>query len=473
MTTVAAPNASEIIERLAAHRTLGNAPRSELEWLAAHGLYFRYDAGFVVAHKGEPVDAMVIQFTGRTSSFLDRGTGMRYVLETKGGEVSALLPFSRMRTVLGDVVVDEPTEALIIHRNDFPEMIRECPVVIETLVHYMLDRSRMLAATSMQDDKMMAMGRLAAGLAHELNNPASAAARSAKLLHEAMADARDAWRELCATTLTPEERATVDMAAEQSLIPVTTGVFSAIERADREEEVMEWLDDHDADHAPGATLAESGVTTDLLDQLGATFSGRKLDIVLRWIAADYTARSLTTDVERAAVRIHDLVSSVKRFAYVDRAAAAEPTNVAQGLVDTVAVLSAKAKAKQVAIRMDVPIDLPIFMAHAGELNQVWANLIENAIDAVSPGGEINVQARTDENEMVVRVVDNGPGIPPDIQNRIFDPFFTTKPIGQGTGLGLDIVMSVVRAHKGKINVETQPGRTEFRVAFPMEPERAA
>jgi signal transduction histidine kinase len=309
---------------------------------------------------------------------------------------------------------------------------------------------------------------MAAGLAHELNNPASAAARSAKLLGDALIEAREAWRELCAASLTGEERDRVEMVAERSLIPVTTGVFSALERSDREEELVEWLDARGADLHPASTLAETGITTDVLDELGETFTGNKLDVVLRWVAAEYTARTLTSDVERAAVRIHDLVSAVKRFAYVDRAAAAEPTSVEQGLVDTVAVLATKAKAKSVAVRMNVQPGLPKIPAHAGELNQVWANLIDNAIDAVATGGEINVHAQRQDGEVVVRVIDDGPGIPPDIQNRIFDPFFTTKPIGQGTGLGLDIVMSVVRAHNGKIAVDTKPGRTEFRVALPTD-----
>ena len=467
------PSTSELIERLAAHRMLGGAPRAELEWLVTHGAFVQFETGEIVSRKDEAVDYMVIQLTGRTSAVLDRGSGMRYALETRGGDVSALLPFSRLRTSLGDVVVDEATDAIVVHRDQFPEMIRACPIVIETLVHYMLDRSRVLAATTMQDDKMMAMGRIAAGLAHELNNPASAAARSAKMLHDAMVEARDAWRVLCSAPLTSVEREQVETLAERSLIPPTTGVFSAIERSDREEDIVSWLDDHGADHAPAATLAESGVTTDILDELAGTFTGATIDVVLRWVAADYTARSLSTDVERAAARIHDLVSAVKRFAYMDRAAAAEPTNVGQGLIDTVAVLATKARSKSVAIRMDVPPDLPILMAHAGELNQIWANLIENAIDAVHTGGEITVGARREESGLAIRVVDNGPGIPPEIQGRIFDPFFTTKPIGQGTGLGLDIALSVVRNHGGQLAVDSHPGRTEFRVVLPMEPPKSS
>ncbi len=468
-----APSTTELVDRLASHRTLGGAPREELEWIATHGNFVHMEAGQIVARKNDPADFMFIQLSGRTTAAIDRGSGMRYMLETRGGDVTARLPFSRMQSTIADVVTDEAVDAIAVHRDAFPEMIRACPVVVETLVHHMLDRTRALAATTMHDDKMMAMGRMAAGLAHELNNPASAAARSAKLLHEAMIEAREAWRVLCSASLTEDERAKVEALADQSLVPATTGVFSAIERSDREEEVMEWLDDHDADHAPAATLAESGVTTDTLDELAGAFSGHTLDVVLRWVAADYTARSLGTDVERAAVRIHDLVSAVKRFAYVDRAAAPEPASIAQSLMDTVAVLATKAKSKAVAIRMDVPADLPSVLGRAGEINQIWSNLIENAIDAVPPNGEINVVARYVDGDIVVRVIDNGPGIPAELQTRIFDPFFTTKSIGQGTGLGLDIALSAVRAHGGQLALESQPGRTEFRVTLPVAPPKSS
>ena len=461
-----------LVERLAAHRMLGGAPRAELEWLATHGDFARIEKGEFVSRKGDAVDYMAILLAGRTVAILDRGTGMRYMLEAGAGEVSALLPFSRMRSALADVLVEGTVEAVVVYRDSFPEMIQACPIVVETLVHYMLDRSRLLAATTMQDDKMMAMGRMAAGLAHELNNPASAAARSAKMLHDALIEARQAWRALCAAQLSADEHERIEELAARSLIPVTTGVFSAIERADREDEVSTWLEDHGADHGPAEILAESGVTPDILDELAGDFSGPKLDVVLRWVAADYTARSLSIDVERAAERIHDLVSSVKRFAYMDRAAASEPTNVAQGLIDTVAVLATKAKAKSVAIRLDVPSDLPQVSAHAGELNQVWANLIENAIDAVATNGEINVNAAREDGSIIVRVLDNGPGIPEDVRSRIFEPFFTTKPIGQGTGLGLDIALSAVRAHNGQLTVDSRPGHTEFRVSLPLEAKSA-
>ena len=457
-----------LVDRLAAHRTLGSAPRAELEWLAAHGQFRRFEQGTTAVLRGQPINEMVIQLTGRTAASVDRGTGRRHVLFTQGGDVSALLPFSRIATAIADVTVEETAEAVVIHRDLFPEMIRECPKVVETLVHTMLDRSRNLSSTDWQDDKMMSLGRLAAGLAHELNNPASAAARSAKRLKEALTEAHAAAQALGAARLTEEQAARLAALGGDSLVPTATGVFSAIERADQEDVIMDWLDGHGADLGPASTLSESGITTDTLDELAETFTGDALDAALRWIAAEYTTRTLATEVERATTRIHDLVSAVKRFTYMNRTASTEPTNIGQGLSDTVAMLAAKARGKSVALRLDVAANLPPVRGNAGELNQVWANLLENALDAVSERGEVLVSAMRSGSDVVVRVIDDGPGIPPDAEGRIFDPFFTTKPIGQGTGLGLDISRRIVQAHEGKIGFETRPGRTEFRVTLPVD-----
>ncbi|HTI62459.1 MAG TPA: ATP-binding protein [Gemmatimonadaceae bacterium] len=456
-----------LIDRLAAHRAIGNAPRHELEWLAAHGELRRYEVGEVPQAKGTHAEHMVVQLTGRVSTYVDRPTGRRFVLETRGGEITAVLPFSRGGTQIGEVTVLEPVEALFLHRDLFPELIRECPTILASIVHVSIDRVRAMTSTTAQDEKVMSLGRLAAGLAHELNNPASAASRSAKQLVEALAESHRAAEALGALGLTEKQRELIDEVASGALMPATTGVYSALQRADLEEEVTDWLDEHDADHAPAESLADSGVTRESLDALADEFAGNDLNVVLRWIGAEYVARTLATEVQRATTRIHDLVSAVKRFTYVDRAAAPELVDVAQGLTDTVAVLRSKAKEKSVGIELDAPDTLPRVMANAGELNQVWANLIENAIDAVSAGGSVTVSARQDGGELVVRVIDDGPGVPAEIRERIFEPFFTTKPIGQGTGLGLDIARRVVQRFDGHMALESRPGRTEFRVVLPV------
>ena len=475
MSQTVAPSKTDLIARLAGHAAIGGVPRRELEWIADHAEFRRVALGDIVQRKGERMEGMVVMLSGRVEGTLDRGTGRRFTLTSSGGELTSLLPYSRAGPLQFDVVAVEPSDIVVIRRDLFPELIRECPTIVEIGVHVMLERSRVMTSASAADDKMMSMGRLAAGLAHELNNPASAASRSAKQLGAALSDAEKAAEALGRLNLAPEQRKRIEDLASGAIMPTATGVFSAIERADREEDVADWLDSQGADSSLAETLSESGVSRQSLDALADEYEGETLDVVLRWIGAAYNARTLAAEVERATTRIHDLVSAVKRFTYMDRAAAPEPTDVMQSINDTVMVLSTKAKTKSVAIRVDIAPGLPKIVANAGELNQVWSNLIENAIDALPDGGsgEIRVIARAKDHEVVVCVIDNGPGVPIDLQQRIFEPFFTTKPIGQGTGLGLDIALRVVRRFGGLIALDSKPGHTEFRVALPLSRPPAA
>ena len=470
--TVATPDtrtaAASLIERLKAHNALGNAPMAELEWLATHGELRIFEENTQIGRKGDYVNQMWIIFKGGGAVYVDRGSGRRKAMDWRAGEVTGLLPFSRLVTSLGDAYFEAPTEALVIHREQFPELIRECPTVLGSLVHAMLDRARAFASTDWQDEKLVSLGRLAAGLAHELNNPASAAVRSAKLLINALTEAHEASHALGAAHLTDEQLELVQALRDQCLLPVSTGVYSVIERSDREEEIAAWLERHGADPAPAGALVDSCVTRETLDELAASLSGEAFNAALRWIAAEFNARSLAVNVERATTRIHDLVSSVKRFTYMDRATVAQPTDIAQSLTDTVAVLAAKARAKSAAVTLDIPGNLPLVPGYPAELNQVWSNLLENALDAVDPSGQVTVCAEhvPGPHVVVVSVIDDGPGIPDDIKQRIFDPFFTTKGVGEGSGLGLGISDRIVRRHNGHIDVESRPGRTEFRVTLP-------
>jgi len=461
---------ASIVDRLAAHKTLGGVPRHELEWLAAHGRLHSYDVGEVIVPPGESVAEMVIILEGRATIYIDRGTGRRKFMEWRGGDVTGMLPYSRMGRAPGSSMIEERTVGLLIHKECFAEMIRECPHVTEILVHVMVDRARQFTSTDWQDEKMMSLGKLAAGLAHELNNPASAVARASKSLEEGLNELEDAGYSLGAMRLPDEVHDEVGRLRAGSVMSRSTGVFSAIERADREDELADWLEAHKIDVRAAQALVESGITIEALDDLAETFQGGSdaLSTAVRWIAAGYTTRALAADIERASSRIHQLVSAIKRFTYMDRATVSEPTSVVQGLTDTVFVLSSKAKSKSATVKIDIANDLPMVRSFGGELNQVWSNLVENALDAVDPGGggEVVVSARLESNHVVVRVVDNGTGITPDLQKRIFDPFFTTKPVGEGTGLGLDISQRIVRTHEGSIDVESRPGRTEFCVRLP-------
>jgi len=336
----------------------------------------------------------------------------------------------------------------------------------------MLDRPHSFNASDLQDEKMVSLGRLAAGLAHELNNPASATVRGTKQLLGVLGQADAASRALGAAGLTEELFAAIEQVRFACVAQPGGTVLSPIQQADREDQIVDWLERHQADPAHAEALANTGVTLDALDRLAQATSGHTLEAALGWIAAGCATHSLALDIEQAATRIHDLVAAIKRFTYMDSIGGPEPTDLEPGLRDTVKVLAAKARSKGAAIAIEIEPKLPCVHATGSELNQVWLNLIDNALDAIPASGRVDISARAELDRVVIRVVDDGPGIPSDVLPRIWDPFFTTKPPGQGTGLGLDITRRLLRRYHGDISVESRPGRTEFRVSLVAEPPPA-
>ena len=459
--------ATELVDRLANHRTVGAVPRPELEWLAAHGTLRRLEADDTISKKGAPVEGLFVILSGRIALFIDRGSGPQKFGEWREGDVTGMLPYSRLVTAPGQSVVQERSEVLVVPREDMSALARECPELTSIFVHRMLDRAREFTSSELHDEKMVSLGRLSAGLAHELNNPASAIERSAALLGDRLEDLEQAGRALGVANLTDAQFDAIDAVRKACATGPDPGVRSPIEHAEREEAISDWLADRGLDTAAAEALAETAVKIEALDRLAGAVEGPALKAGLLWAAAGCSVRRLASEIQDAATRIAGLVLAVKGFTHMDQGTAAGPVDLSQGLGNTVAVLKSKARGKSVAVSVRLEPNLPRVHGFAGELNQIWGNLIDNALDAVPESGRVDVVAGRESRRIIVRIADNGPGIPAEIRDRIFDPFFTTKPAGLGTGLGLDIVRRLVLHNEGEISVESQPGRTEFQVALPI------
>jgi signal transduction histidine kinase len=459
---VTAPDAS-MIERLAAHRTIGGVPREQLEWLSRVGRLRTLDEGQILTRTGDVVAGLYVVLDGHLTLRVDRGTGPHIVVEWRGGDVTGILPYSRISTPPGNVIAEEPTEILMVDPPDIRRMIHECHELTEVMVHVMVDRVRVFKSSELFDEKMASLGRLAAGLAHELNNPASAVARSAQMLVAEVETLDAATRQFCQLNLSDTQSFSIAALRDERPVPPTAP--SPLERADREDALADWLEARGLSGVPLEELASSAFAPSDLDTLGASVGVDKLVPVLSHIAAGQAVRRLAAEINTAASRIHALVDAVKGFTYMDQQSSMKPIAIGRGIADTVTVLGSKARSRGVDVRVEIAPDLPPVDGYGGELNQVWGNLLDNAIDA-SPKGSVRVTAGVERGQVVVRVVDDGPGIPAETRARIFDPFFTTKPVGEGTGLGLDIAKRIVHRHHGVIDVPATERGTEFRVTLP-------
>jgi signal transduction histidine kinase len=460
-----------LVERLAALPTLADIPRPQLEWLVAHGTFLRFETGDIMFQRGAVVPGPYVVLCGHFAVHVERDGVVQRVREWKTGDISGRLPYSRMTEAPGNAIADEPVECLVIAWHDVKEMIRECYEFTALCVHEMLDRARQFRSFDLQDEKLKSLGRLSAGLAHELNNPSSAVIRSAKEFASCRKRLASASLLLGSAGLSTEQLAVVH-ALESSATEAVTDARSPVARADREDAIAQWLEEHGIDVELADALAKSSLELAQFQEAAKTLTGAHLQVAIEYVTASVTANRLTAEISVAAARIQALVAVVKDYTHRDRAQVPERVNITKHLTDTLTLLGSKARGKGVTMALDVEPNLPDALGLPSELNQVWTNILDNAVDAVPEGGRVVLTAVRDRESVAVSIIDNGKGIPEADRKHIFEPFFTTKPVGQGSGMGLDTVQSILVRNNGTIEVFSKPGRTEFRVKLPIAAEAA-
>lgn len=445
-------------------------PEGQLEWFLGQTEEITLKPEETYVRQGDPAEAMFVVLEGQLQGRGELG-GEAVTLPVKAGDVTGLLPFSRMKQIpiTGKAITN--SRLLRFPAARFPELVQRMPELVARLVGMMSDRIRETTRVEQQRDRLAGLGKLSAGLAHELNNPASAAKRATSQLRDMLKQIKDASHALGARELTPAQKAEIEK-LEASLIQKDGPPPDALTVSTLEDQLDTVLRSHGQNDLwqLSANLARKGATPALLESLFATLDPDTARAALCRISASLEIAGLLNEIENSTSRISDLVRAIKEYTFMDQAPV-QNVDIVKSLETTLTIMNHKLK-RGVSVERDYhPVPL-LVDSFGSELNQVWTNLIDNAVDAMHGSGTLRVRTFRDDNCVVVEIGDTGPGIPANVQPHIFEPFFTTKGVGEGTGLGLDTVQRIVRKHRGSIQVVSKQGDTRFQVSLPMAEARS-
>jgi signal transduction histidine kinase len=440
----------------------------ELEWLVANGQELHCEKGDYFVREGEVAERFYVVLEGEMQ-ILRMINGKQMVMGTTppgimGGEV-ALLNATPANITVYTIM---PSRLLVLNLRAFRAMFAECPHFGARVLRTASERLQNYASMVKQHEKLAALGQLSAGLAHELNNPAAAAQRSASTLREILPAQRARTLRLCALELEEEHLELMDAYVNKATArQVSLPPLSSLERSDREEELGEWLAEYGVAEAwdLAGIFVAAGSSVAELQGVASALPAPSLPEALAWLGAALTADSLLGEIELSARRIAELVGAVKAYTYMDQGAMQE-VDINRDLENTLLVMNHKLK-KGVEVRRAYDPNMPKIQGRGSELTQVWTNLIANAVEAMGYKGNLQVITRCESNFAMVEIADDGPGIAPTVLPHIFEPFFTTKGVGEGTGLGLDISYRVIKQHNGTVEVQSQPGHTRFIIRLPV------
>jgi signal transduction histidine kinase len=440
-------------------------PDDQIDWFISHAIEQPLKTGETYFREGDPADAMFVILEGQIQVRGEIG-GETVVLQIPPGNVTGLLPFSRMKqfTVAARAVTDG--RVLRFPSSLFPELVQKMPELTQRLVGLMSDRIRETTRREQQRDRLVSLGKLSAGLAHELNNPASAARRAASQLRDMLKKIKNASHELGGRELTAAQKSEIEK-LETSFMQHDEIPPDPLTMSDLEDQIDSLLRSHGLNDMwqLAADLAHRNIKPEALESLFAILEPETARAALVRIAASVEVATLLNEIESSTARISDLVKAIKEYTYMDQTPL-QNVDIVKSVENTLTILNHKLK-QGVAVLRDYQ-KVPLLVNSFGsELNQVWTNIIVNAIEAMHGKGELRVKTYREDNCVVVEVGDNGPGIPADVLPHIFEPFFTTKGVGEGTGLGLDTVQRIVKKHRGNVQVDSRPGDTRFQVWLPL------
>ncbi|KXX66688.1 ATP-binding protein [Flammeovirga sp. SJP92] len=457
------------IEKLKAVPTFEGVPEDQLQWLLNHGELKTFKDKEPMFRPGDPAEYLFVVFEGEFRTYIFNDKGKKYMDSFGVNTVSGVLPFSRIKEF--GMLCHSCGESTIfrLHRDLLGDMIRHNYELTECLVHTMTTRVREFAKVQTQNEKLMALGKMSAGLAHELNNPASAMARSGKELKKHLSSVPERFKAVMSMNVNEEEIDHVNTFIHQKLTAPKTAM-TLIEKSNLEDDLTDFLEDkgmEDVDDIVGA-LVDFQIQEEDLEEMYDELGDQNFASTLGWVGSQLITEKMVQDISEASERISSLITSIKSFSYMDRSQDMQKMNVHEGLQSTVKLLEHKIQKQGHQLDMKLAPNLPEIDGMPGELNQVWMNILANGIDALEEKGTIGVRTAFDDENVKIYLTDTGKGIPEEIRSRIFEPFFTTKGIGKGTGLGLDITKKIIDKHEGTIKVTSQPGNTEFRITLPIK-----
>jgi len=441
----------------------------DLDGVASNAEAVELAAGDALATQGEPGDALFVIVSGELQVVKRSGTSDVPIAVVGPFEIVGEMSIFEAKPRNASVRAISEARVIRIGRDEILGILSTRPSATLSMLRTMMGRLRETESMLRGQEKLAALGTLSAGLAHELNNPAAAVQRSAALLRDGLDHLATTTSALGAVVDDREQAESIAaLAAEVARHAASAGPLDPLDASDRAWELESFLAERGVADAGelAPALVNGGWDRDHLERIEAEFPGEALGRIVAWVAAGSVVNGLVDEVGTGAKRISEIVKAVKEYTFMDQAPV-QRVDVTIGIENTLVILRAKLKHGITVVR-DYQEDLPEIEAYGSELNQVWTNIIDNAIDAMDGKGEIRIRAFERDSDVVVELCDNGPGMPPDVRDRIFEPFYTTKEPGHGTGLGLHISHNIVARHQGRINLRSRPGETCFEVCLPME-----